>query len=96
MYGTVARIRIKAGKEQELARLSREQVAGIPGFVFEHLYSLDRDAQDYYLVVAFESKDAYRANAESPEQHARYEQYRALLEDEPRWHDGEIVSSFPE
>jgi hypothetical protein len=35
------------------------------------------------------------ANAASPEQHARYEQYRALLTAEPEWHDGEIVHSHP-
>ena len=33
------------------------------------------------------------ANADSPAQDARYRQFRALLEADPEWHDGEIVLS---
>jgi hypothetical protein len=46
--------------------------------------------------VAFESKEAYQKNAASPEQNARYEEYRALLDADPEWHDGEIIASYPE
>jgi hypothetical protein len=45
------------------------------------------------MVVAFESKDAYWANARSPEQDARFKEMRALLASDPEWHDGEIVGS---
>jgi hypothetical protein len=55
---------------------------------------LGSDPQDAYLVVGFESEAAYRRNAESPDQHARYEAYRALLETDPEWHDGEIAFSI--
>jgi hypothetical protein len=43
-------------------------------------------------VAVFESKEAYWANAQSPEQNARFLQLRALLLDDPQWHDGVIVS----
>lgn len=95
MYGTIARIRIKPGREAELERLSREENAEVSGILFQHVYRMDTDPQEFYLVVGFESKEAYRANAESPEQHARYETYRALLEQDPEWHDGEIAFSVP-
>ncbi len=95
MYGTIATLRIKPGMEAELERLSREANADIPGFTFQHVYRMDADAQTLYLAVGFESEAAYRQNAESPEQHARYEAYRALLEADPEWHDGEIVFSVP-
>jgi quinol monooxygenase YgiN len=95
MYGTIAKMRIRPGMETELERLSRDYPTQIPGFVFQHVYRLDSDPQDAYLVVGFESREAYRQNAESPEQHARYEAYRALLERDPEWHDGEIAFSFP-
>jgi len=36
----------------------------------------------------------YDANADDPKQHEMYLKYRALLEEEPEWHDGEI-RSFP-
>ncbi len=93
MYGTIARLRIKPGMEAELERLSRAENADILGFTFQHVYRMDADSQDFYLVVGFESEEAYRQNAESPEQNARYETYRALLDAEPEWHDGEVVFS---
>lgn len=91
MYGTVARMRIKPGKEQELLKMA-DEASGIRGFVFNHVYKLDGGNNEYLLVAGFESKDAYVENANSPEQHQRYLQYRELLESDPEWNDGEIVS----
>jgi quinol monooxygenase YgiN len=96
MYGTMARMRIKPGAEAELKRLEREMAPQIPGFRFQHVLRTDADPRECYLLVAFESKEAYEANANSPDQHARYEQFRALMETEPEWHDGEIIDSYPE
>jgi hypothetical protein len=56
---------------------------------------LDADPSEFILVVAFESKDAYLANANSPEQNDRYQRIRVLLTAEPEWYDGEIVASYP-
>ena len=100
MYGTVARLRVKSGMAKELERYVREATAEIAtgtlrGLVFEHVYRLDADPDAYILVVAFESKDAYAANAGSPEQHERYLRFRELLGADPEWHDGEIVFSYP-
>jgi quinol monooxygenase YgiN len=95
MYGTIAKLRIKPGMDAELERLSREEVPQIEGFRFQHVFRMDADPQEAYLVVGFASKEAYRQNAVSPDQHARYEAYRALLDGEPEWHDGEIVFSIP-
>ena len=94
MYGTVARLRLKAGAEEQM----RAMTAGyrenpVPGQVATYAYRMDADPQEYYLAVVFESKEAYWANAQSPEQHARYEQMLTLLEGAPEWHDGEIVDA---
>ncbi len=94
MYGTIAKLRIKPGMESELERLSREEQTEIAGIAFQYVYRMDTDPQDLYLVVGFESKEAYHQNAQSPEQHTRYEAYRALLERDPEWHDGEIIFSI--
>jgi quinol monooxygenase YgiN len=99
MYGTVARMRVKPGMEARLADVSREQAEGgsMVGFLGEAVYRMDNEPGVYYLAVFFESKEAYVANATSPEQDARYQEYRALLEEDPEWHDGEIVQSrFPQ
>ena len=94
MYGTVARLTIKPGKLEELRQLSREMSSQIAGVVSEYVFRTDANPNELYLVVLFESEQAYRANAASPEQHARYEQYRALLAAEPEWHDGHVIDVF--
>ncbi|MBI2761057.1 MAG: antibiotic biosynthesis monooxygenase [Chloroflexi bacterium] len=96
MYGTVARLQVKPGKEADLIAFGDQVgVTTIPGLVRELIYRMDVDATEFYMCVAFESKEAYFANANSPEQHARYEQFRALLAADPEWHDGEIVFAHP-
>lgn len=95
MYGTIARMRVKPGKEADLAKFGSEMAPNIPGVVFEHVFKMDANPNEYMMVVGFKDKAAYRANAESPEQHQRYQQYVALLESEPEWHDGEIIDSYP-
>ena len=93
MYGTVATFRVQPGKAEELQKIAAEDAAKIPGLVFEYTYQTDDDPNVVMVVVEFESKDAYWANAKSPEQNSRYERFRALLTADPEWHDGEIVSS---
>jgi quinol monooxygenase YgiN len=99
MYGTIGRFRIKAGMEAQFRQLIEEQAHAfetgqIPGFVVSYGYRMDADPNDYYLAVVFESREAYWANAQSPEQDARYQQWLPLLEGEPEWHDGEIVNAM--
>lgn len=94
MYGTIAKLRVKPGKEQELTQAMGAEGQQAPGFVFAHIYRMDDDPQTLMLAVAFDSRESYRANAESPEQHEEYLRYRELLDEEPEWHDGEIVHSI--
>jgi quinol monooxygenase YgiN len=94
MYGTIARMQVKPGAEQALQQQLRDfEALKVPGFITTYIYRMDADPNVYYLAVVFESKDAYWANARSPEQAARYQQMRALLASDPEWHDGEIVAS---
>jgi quinol monooxygenase YgiN len=65
-----------------------------PGQVAGYVYQTDADPGEFYLAAVFESKEAYWANASSPEQHERYLQLRALFSEDPEWHDGEIVSEI--
>ncbi|HLZ24239.1 MAG TPA: antibiotic biosynthesis monooxygenase family protein [Ktedonobacterales bacterium] len=92
MYGTVARLRVKQGAEAQLAQQMRDfEALRIPGFIRTSVYQMDADPREFYLTVLFESKDAYWANAKSPDQDARYQQMVALLDGQPEWHDGEVV-----
>lgn len=92
MYGTVARLRAKPGKKQELmSLLSGFGSLRVPGYRTTYLYQMDSDPSEFYMAVVFDSKETYRANAESPEQDQRYQEMVALLEGAPEWHDGDIT-----
>jgi quinol monooxygenase YgiN len=90
MYGTVARMRVKPGFLDAMKRIyeDREMPAG---GVAVYAYQTDADPNELYMTVIFESKEAYVANAQSPESDAQYRQMLEWLEAEPEWHDGEIV-----
>jgi quinol monooxygenase YgiN len=93
MYGTIARIHVKPGQAATFLRMNRDMATNVPGLVFEYAYQSDAEPDVYWLVVGFESQQAYADNANAPEQHARYLQLRELLAADPEWHDGAIYSS---
>jgi len=93
MYGTVARIRVKPENRQRLrevfARQNSDPVAG-----FETAYVLwENDGDAGWMFAAFDDRETYERNADDPAQHERYLEYRALMESEPEWHDGEIETT---
>ncbi len=91
-YGTVAKFKVQPGKLDELRKtMESEEMGAISGLVSTLVYQMDRDSSELYIAVIFESKDAYVKNAESPEQDARYQKLRALLERDPEWNDGIII-----
>jgi quinol monooxygenase YgiN len=92
MYGTIARLKVKPDRVEALQRLtaSYDDLA-VPGFVGTHVYRMDADETEYYLVVMFQDRDTYRKNAEDPAQDRRYREMRELLVEDPEWHDGEVV-----
>jgi heme-degrading monooxygenase HmoA len=96
MYGTVAFLRFKPGSDRRIHDVFQSlQDDKIPGVVFEQVYRTDAAPRAYVMVVGFASREAYVANANSPEQHARYRAFRELLAADPEWHDGEVVYSYP-
>ena len=92
MYGTVARFRLKPGMLEQVRRFF-DEMEPPPGQVWRFVYQLDSDPDEYMVAVAFESKEAYIANADRPEQHAAFMRLAELLQGAPEWHDGEIVSA---
>lgn len=90
MYGTIAKTKVKPGAIDELKRTMEGQEQG-QGAVAVFVYQMDSDPDELYLVAAFDSREAYLANADSPEQHQRYLQMRQWLAADPDWHDGEII-----
>jgi quinol monooxygenase YgiN len=96
MYGTVARLLLKPGAYEQFMALGREiEAQGIPGWVGEYVYRSDSNPDELFMAVVFESKEAYRENAESAGSAATYERMRALLAADPEWHDGAVVYAKP-
>lgn len=93
MFGTVARVRIKAGHEDDLARIAGEiSETNPPGFVTNYVLRSKDDPQERWLVAIFESEKAYYDNAERPETNAQYERWMEITEGQPEWHDVHVES----
>ena len=92
MFGTITRARLKDGVTVDnLTALFDTEDRPAGSLVLIALQSVD-DPREVWLASAFESREAYFKNADSPEQNARFERMRALVEDgPPEWHDGNIV-----
>ena len=95
MYGTVAYMRVKSGRQDELVALFEEWRAQrkprVQGALDSYVFKMDADPQDWILVALFEDRESYFANADDPEQAGWFGRFMEHLEEEPRWHDGEAL-----
>jgi len=94
MYGTLMRARATPGKREEVVAMLGE---GLDTRGFRATYVLLPDGDDEAIVAAvlFEDRTTYSANAHDPATEAWYGRFRALLEDEPEWTDGDWVGFLP-
>jgi quinol monooxygenase YgiN len=90
MYGSVAKMRPKPGKAQELRDYMVNVQRRAPGMVAAYFLTEDSGGNVWVMGI-FEDEKLYRANAADPEQGKVYEGFRALLEEDPEWHDGAIA-----
>lgn len=88
MYGTIARMQALPGALEAIQSMEARRPAG---FIASYVYQMDADENELWMVVLFESKAAYDANAASAEQNAEYWSVRNLLSQDPEWHDGRVV-----
>ena len=61
----------------------------VPGMVTAYTL-FENEGDTAWLFAVFEDRASYDKNADDPAQNEDYKEYRALMEDEPEWHDGEI------
>jgi quinol monooxygenase YgiN len=95
MYGTIFRMKIKPGKEQELIaafdKWESERKPKIAGAIASLVLKSDKVPGEFFGIAVFKDKESYGANARDPEQDKWYRQMRLLLKSDPEWNDGEYI-----
>jgi heme-degrading monooxygenase HmoA len=91
MYGTVAKMKLKPGAEEKMMDAMGGTANAQEGHVATYVFKSDSDPNVHFVTTIFESKDAYKKFADSPDQDKRFRQMRELLAADPEWHDGEVI-----
>ncbi|MGB2694902.1 MAG: hypothetical protein WBD55_06895 [Dehalococcoidia bacterium] len=96
MYGTVAHMKLKAGKMDDLKKQMTDFDTNRhpKGYLGEIIYQMDSNQNEIMMAVFFDSKENYHANANDPEQDKEFRKMRDLLDADPEWHDGEVIHQF--
>ncbi len=66
MYGTIARLKVKPGALPALKNMSEDARRRVAGYIGSFVYQMDKDPDEIYMVVLFNSKQEYFANARFP------------------------------
>ena len=92
MFGSVFRMKVQAGKKDELVRVMMGDNRTPAGMKAAYLF--DTGGDEVWGVAVFADEGSYRKNASSPDQDQEYQRMRALLVADPEWHDG-TISAWP-
>lgn len=95
MFGTIAVAKPRPGQESAVVehwnRWWRERAPTVPGVLLGTISRNASNPAELLVTVAFASKASYEANAAAPEQDRWFRELVALLEEEPRWIDGDLL-----
>ena len=91
-YGSFVELHVIPGHEEALLEnFNYEQELPEGGLAW---FVMNPDEKEHWIGVGvFESKEAYEANANRPEQHEWYLKMVEHLSSEPKWTDGSFVIS---
>ena len=91
-FGTVARYRVKPGHEEHLMETMKGfEASPPPGWIYTTMFRSADNPNDIWMSVVFESEEAYRKNAGSPDMDKEYRSMLQHLDGEPEWHDGHVI-----
>ena len=79
LYGTIAKMKLKPGSEEEMMRAMEGPDANREGHVATYVFKSDADPNVHFVTTVFESKSAYKKFADSPDQSKRFNKMRELL-----------------
>ena len=91
MFGTIGHVRLKPGREADLAKFTQEWRQTIrpqvPGHVLELMGSVAGDPNHQVFVALVQDEATYRALAENPAQDAWYRRKLDLADGDITWED---------
>tara|TARA_B100001013_G_C24294455_1_gene318181 strand:+ start:147 stop:440 length:294 start_codon:yes stop_codon:yes gene_type:complete len=90
MYGTIFKMKVKPGHEDQLLSILDSPEKQPDGAVAWFLMNPDSESE-WIGVAVFDSKESHLANANNPEQHEMFLKMMEHLESEPTWTDGEYL-----
>jgi hypothetical protein len=94
MYGTLMHAKVTPENRPAVVAMMGEGV-NAKGFRATHVLLPDDDERTVIAAVLFEDGEAYSANAHDPATEEWFGRFRALLEADPEWTDGEWHSFLP-
>ena len=96
MYGSIFHMKAKPGQEQKIVdqfkSFDENRRPIVDGALGGLVMRPDGAPGTVVGVAVFRDEASYRANANDPAQGEWFMELRALLEEDPTWEDGEIVS----
>lgn len=99
MFGSIFRMRPKAGRQAEVVALFDEwqRTPGpvVPGAIAGYLLRPENRPDELIGVAIFADRESYLANASDPQQDAWYRRLRERLEADPQWEDGAFLGGGP-
>ena len=96
MFGTIARVTVLPGKEQEFLSIGEQwtrERGETTGQVAEYVFKAEGRPEEYFVVGIFRDRENYETNAKDPETDRWFRRMRATLAADPEWHDGEVIQS---
>jgi quinol monooxygenase YgiN len=97
MFGTVARVTVQPGKEDEFLAIGEQwtkERGPSTGENASYVFRLEGRAHEYVIIGIFGDRETYYANASDPETDRWFQRMRATLEADPEWNDGEVVHAL--
>jgi quinol monooxygenase YgiN len=91
MYGTIMRAKVKPGRRAEYEKAMREMAPNADAYgqgmhSFEVAWE-DKDSDRIVMIVRFNDRESYLANANRPETDADYREQLEYFDGEPEWID---------
>jgi quinol monooxygenase YgiN len=97
MFGTIAVVKPRPGQEaavvEHFNRWWKDRAPRVPGVLMGTLNRNTSNPAELMMTVVFASANAYQNNANDPEQDRWFRELVPLLEEEPRWIDGDVLAA---